>query len=208
MTTVQMAAWKLSESFNLEKIYHCCNPGFSRGFLTIWLWTHNCPLGYSIHGYSTAYEHRFVPEQVPWVRMAARSMQPPPTGFMKMVVLVTRVFRVLGVTSHPLLALTLTSSPVLILSFCQTNISAIYSPFFWFCPDTFPCSIQKASVSPLKSCSSRIIISPLCQHPTQEIKAAVSHIVALKTWKGGSEWVTWLPGRRAGPPCLHTQILF
>ena len=100
-------------------------------------------------------------EQDPWVRMAAgRSMQPPPTGFMKMVMLVTRMFRVLGVTSHPLLAFTLTSSPVLILSFCQTNVSATYSLFFWFCPDTFPCSIQKASVSPLKSCSLRIIISP------------------------------------------------
>ena len=100
-------------------------------------------------------------EQDPWARMAAgRSMQPPPTGFMKMVMLVTRMFRVLGVTSHTLLAFTLTSSPVPILSFCQTNVSTTYSLFFWFCPDTFPCYIRKASVSPLRSCSLRIIISP------------------------------------------------
>ena len=141
-------------------------------------------------------------EQVPWVRMAAkRSMQPPPTGFMKMVMLVTRVFRVLGVTSHPLLALTLTSSPVLILSFCQTNIAAIYSPFFWFCPDTFPCSIQKASVSPSKVVPQELSFPHSANIPPKKSKFTLLH------WKPGKEGLNGSPDSLAGRQGPHVFTL-
>lgn len=139
---------------------------------------------------------------------AGRSMQPLPSGFVQMVMLVTRMLRALGVTSQSptvrsrSFTFSCPHSQLLPNVSCQLYILLSSGS----APDTFPCSVQKASVSPQKIFLKNYPLPT--NSPPKKSKAVLSHIVALKAWKEGPEWVAWFPGMKAAPSCLHIQTLF